>query len=953
VRFDGFELDEANACLLHDGKPIALAPKPLAVLCALARQPGSLVSNHALLDEVWGHQFVSESVLKTIISELRTALHDDARQPRFIETVSRLGYRFIAPTTARAPQAGAVAWTMPARPSASFIGRREALARLRGAWDLACSGRRSIVWVAGEPGSGKTTLIELFIAGQGDVTCVRGQCVEQYGGGEPYLPVLEALAELCRRDAAAVPLLRAVAPTWLLQVPWLTSAEERDVLRHELAGVRADRALREMGEFLDRYTERRPLVIVTEDLHWSDRATIELIDYLARRRGSSRLMWLASFRLAEVVALDHPLNSLRRELRLHDLCEEIVLDPFSEREIAEFLAQRSPSITADEAFVRALHERTDGLPLFVASVVSDVVARATQVGDEAAAADQVGKMAVPENLAAIIDHYIARLADEQRLLLSAAAVCGLEFRVDSVSAVLERDAAWVGQICDQLERERLWLTAPRSADGSRAPGFVYCFRHTLFREVLYERMAPLARAQLHGKVGAVLECERTRGEPVAAAELAMHFERGRDSLAALRWYAEAAEAALAHFSPAVCMRLTERGLTLLDQAPEGPERNAREIAIATLRGLAATQVLGAGSEARNALQRAYSLLDEAPEHPMRGRLVHGFGFMLCMRAEYAEALAVADRAEVLGSTTNDAVLLSTACIVHGDVDQLQGRPRAARTWLERGLALAERLDVGPGEYLVDLQATLLGLLAVPLVYLGLVEQARACLQRAHARARDRGWPMTRLATLWYSALLEVRLGNVESVAALADEMRALVDEFSLAHGRTAWQWFSAWAQARTGEPLEGYRRIREAYEENTRLGMLTGGSETLGYAAEALLLAGDPDAAQVQLREALEVANAHGERVYLMQLFLIEAAIARARGDTASARASVRRALAEARAQEAPWLELIALVGLCEGKRATAEDRQTLAALVDQLPEANGTAVLEKARALIGRPKRA
>jgi ATP/maltotriose-dependent transcriptional regulator MalT len=181
----------------------------------------------------------------------------------------------------------------------------------------------------------------------------------------------------------------------------------------------------------------------------------------------------------------------------------------------------------------------------------------------------------------------------------------------------------------------------------------------------------------------------------------------------------------------------------------------------------------------------------------------------------------------------------------------------------------------------------------------------------------------------------------------------LVDEFSLAHGRTAWQWFSAWAQARRGEPLEGYRRIREAYEENTRLGMLTGGSETLGYAAEALLLAGDLDAAQVQLREALEVANAHGERVYLVQLFLIEAAIARARGDTASARASVRRALGEARAQEAPWLELIALVGLCEGKRATAEDRKTLAALVDQLPEANDTAVLEKVRALIDRPKRA
>ena len=121
--------------------------------------------------------------------------------------------------------------------------------------------------------------------------------------GEPYLPVLEALAELCRSDNAVAPLLRAVAPTWLLQLPWLSTADERDALRRDLAGVGPDRMLREMGELLDRYTERRPLLLVTEDLHWSDRATIQLIDYIARRRGPARLMWLSSFRLAEVVAL--------------------------------------------------------------------------------------------------------------------------------------------------------------------------------------------------------------------------------------------------------------------------------------------------------------------------------------------------------------------------------------------------------------------------------------------------------------------------------------------------------------------------------------------------------------------------------------------------------------------------------------------------------------------------
>ena len=104
VRFDAFELDEPNALLLRNGKAVTLAPKPFGVLCALARRPGSLLTTNALLDDVWGHQFVTDSVLRTAISELRTALDDDARKPRYIETVSRRGYRFIAATIGASSQ---------------------------------------------------------------------------------------------------------------------------------------------------------------------------------------------------------------------------------------------------------------------------------------------------------------------------------------------------------------------------------------------------------------------------------------------------------------------------------------------------------------------------------------------------------------------------------------------------------------------------------------------------------------------------------------------------------------------------------------------------------------------------------------------------------------------------------------------------------------------------------
>ena len=195
-----------------------------------------------------------------------------------------------------------------------------------------------------------------------------------------------------------------------------------------------------MGELLDRYTEQTPLLLVTEDLHWSDRATVQLIDHVARRRGRARLMWLASFRLAEVVAHEHPLNPLRRELRLHRLCDEVVLDAFSEAEVAACLAQRSPALARNEAFVHALHERTDGLPLFVSTVIAEVMEHAD---DDATVQARLAAVAVPESLVAIIDHHMARLDSEQRSLLAAAAVCGVDFRVDTLTQVLGRDAASV------------------------------------------------------------------------------------------------------------------------------------------------------------------------------------------------------------------------------------------------------------------------------------------------------------------------------------------------------------------------------------------------------------------------------------------------------------------------------------------------------------------------------
>jgi len=129
LRFDRFELDEADARLTCAGELVPLAPKPFAVLCALARTPHRLATKNALLDTVWGHRFVTDSVLKSAVSELRAALGDDPKAPRYIETVSRRGYRFIAAAVDVSPPSAAAVGGSDAGPGHSALEALTALCR--------------------------------------------------------------------------------------------------------------------------------------------------------------------------------------------------------------------------------------------------------------------------------------------------------------------------------------------------------------------------------------------------------------------------------------------------------------------------------------------------------------------------------------------------------------------------------------------------------------------------------------------------------------------------------------------------------------------------------------------------------------------------------------------------------------------------------------------------------
>src|SRR5262249_22934547 len=208
ILFGSFRLDLVNACLWRGQQAIPLTPKVFTVLSYLLRHAGRLVTKDELLGAVWPDTVVGEASLTVCIREIRRVLGDQPKVPRFIETRHRRGYRFIAPVTeidqpaaeGRPPvQAGGETAAGPAPPGP--VGREAELLRLQGWLDKARRGERQVVFVTGEAGIGKTTLVEAFhqrLRARPEVWVARGQCFEQHGPGEAYLPVLEALSGLCR-----------------------------------------------------------------------------------------------------------------------------------------------------------------------------------------------------------------------------------------------------------------------------------------------------------------------------------------------------------------------------------------------------------------------------------------------------------------------------------------------------------------------------------------------------------------------------------------------------------------------------------------------------------------------------------------------------------------------------------------------------------------------------------
>jgi DNA-binding winged helix-turn-helix (wHTH) protein/tetratricopeptide (TPR) repeat protein len=989
ITFGQFRLDFTNECLWEGTRAISLRPKAFAVLKLLIENPGQLVSKQQVLDTVWPGTFVGDAVLKDNIRQLREALEDDAGSPIYIETAHRRGYRFIGkpsePVPSKnstesvlvSPLAPKIATSASSAAEIGILGRDPELAKLRGWLDHALAGDRQLVFVTGEAGIGKTTLVQTFLKqaeGVPGIRVVRGQCLEHYGAGEAYLPVLDGFSRLCRSHGGdhVLKLLRNLAPTWLAQMPSLVPQSERATLQSQTAGATRERMLREMAEAIETLSSETPLLLFLEDLHWSDYSTLDLISFLARRRDPARLLIIGTYRPVDVIVADHPLKSVKRELQAHGLCCELALECLSEEAVAQYLATRFPGHQFPNRLSRTVYQRTEGTPLFMVDLVE-------YLADEKAIVEEQGnwklrvdlsevERGVPSNVRDLIQKQIERLSPDERAVLEAASVAGMECSSVAIASGLENTVEWVEEHCEELARRHQFLSPAwlvELPDGTVTPR--HRFIHVLYKEVPYRLMAPMRRSQIHRRIGERgIEIYGNRASEIAA-ELAMHFEQSRDWPRAVEYLLQAAENAVTRSAHHEAIDLATRGLEGLKLLSESTERAKLEMKLRMILTVSLMAIKGfASADAEEINAHGRELFWRHGRSPELFYMLWTLNLYRQFRGEMNSSLEIAHQLMELAEDLKDDVLIMQAHRALGAVLVLLGRCGEALEHIEKGTALcAVRQDHCYSVFVVlDSEVMFECFAAMALLELGYPDRSAEKIAAGLELARKLGHPQTLVVALHIAAQLHHLRGEAPLVFEHAREAIEIADEYGLAVWRAYGLMELGWAVAERGDAQDGIEKIQRGLAEYEATGAKLRCPYFLGLLADQLGKAGRPEEAIAIITKAITLAEQTGEGYALPELHRIKGELllnskdlrkaGKAPGDSSGistlseARTCFAEALTIAKQQGARWRQLRTALSMYRlEKQQGKADHTQLAEICSSFTEGFETADLKQAKELL------
>jgi predicted ATPase/DNA-binding winged helix-turn-helix (wHTH) protein len=1001
--FEEYELDGDLYELRYAGKLVRLEPQVFNVLAYLIQHRDRLVTKEELLEQLWPGRFVSEATLTSRLTAARRAVGDRGRAQRVIQTIHGRGYRFILPVeelsarkraSHQVPAALASTLTpskeLRAPRAVQAVGRKAELAQLHQWLQHALCGTRRVAFVTGEAGLGKTTLVGAFLQELGDDGALwigRGQCIEHYGTGEAYLPVLEALSRLCREPSGQelMALLVRQAPTWVVQMPWLISDTELEALQRRVTGATQERMLREMAEALAIVTAARPLVLVLEDLHWSDPSTLSLIAWLARRHEPARLLVLGTYRPADVSQPSHPLHAVVHELKLHHRCDELALTWLTEGAVEEYLTARFPGTAMPVGLARLVCQRTEGNPLFMVAVVDaweaqgwlEEVAgvRRLRLGlDELA-------QGVPESLRQMLAGELARLSVDDQRILEAASVVGVEFSAAAVAAGLELDVVEAETRCEGLVRQQQWLRAIGGEtwpDGTTAGR--YAFIHALYQNVVYQRVPPARCIHLHRCIGVSKEMAYGTRAGEIAAELAVHFERGRDQGRAVQYLQQAAETASRRHAHREAIEYLRRALALLEATPDTPERIRQELAVQLTLGPALMVTRGfAAPEVADTYGRALQLCEQLGDRQRLFPALFGLWRSAHVRAQLPTARALGEQILLVAAAQADPARCVEAHAALGQTLCIQGELILAREHLQQVVvvdepqhhtAMAFRFGYDPVVYARVMEGWTLWLLGYP-------EQALRHSQDTLTRARAQAHPFTLALTLVTAAVVHQLRQEADATLEHVQASLALSTQHGFPYLGAIATVRYGWGLARLGQVDEGIAHMRQGLAAVRATGTELSQPYHLALLAEAYGRGGQIEAGLCALEEALVVADQHAERLYEAELQRLKGELLLRKRMTAGfipaptalengpssrvgaasqlslqtqAQACFQTALDLARRQQAKSLELRAATSLSrlwqrQGKRQEAYD--LLTPIYGWFTEGFDTADLQEAKALL------
>jgi tetratricopeptide (TPR) repeat protein len=476
----------------------------------------------------------------------------------------------------RHPAAGRLVW-------GQFIGRVEELAALRAAIEAALRGQASLVMLVGEPGIGKTRLAEAAgeYARRRGVQVLVGHCYEGEAAS-PYSSFVEAIREhvstrpddvLKAEMGDGAGIVAKLVPEIRKRISDLTPLPPADPTDERM------RLFDSVVSWLTNASKANPIMLVLEDLHWADQASLQLLQHLARRFKGSRLVVVGTYRDVEVDR-SHPLSAMLAELRRERLYERAFLRGLSEpevKELIEAISQQEVAAGPGEEFVRAIVRETEGNPFFIEETLRHMVEIGSlfrREGRWVTDVKSIAEIGVPEGVREVIGRRLSHLSEATNRVLEAAAVLGREFEFEVLGRMNEKgdNPAWPA--VEQGLGNRLVL----ESRGSRGP--CYTFTHALVCQTLVEGLSLPRRQQLHLKAAQAIETVHERNLEPHVAALANHYRMGGASADAERtidYSIRAGRAAYALFAYEKAGAHWRAALELMDERGGGDRKLRAEL----------------------------------------------------------------------------------------------------------------------------------------------------------------------------------------------------------------------------------------------------------------------------------------------------------------------------------------------------------------------------------------